>query len=106
MADFHITIEDQSLLDGITWARTRYNASPPDEVLMATDYDYVFWLVTTAAASYAEQASKAAMATANVDGKVSDAIAAAESGDLTLLDALRDQYSNPKEAKSATMEKI
>jgi hypothetical protein len=107
MADFRITIGDQVLLDGITWARNQYNAGPPpDNMLMADDNEYVSWLVTTAAASYAQQMGQAAMATADVDGKVTDAIAAAETGDTTKLQALLDGYTDPGAAQPAVMGKI
>lgn len=49
MTDFVVTITDPAHLAGITWAREQ--AVEP----LATDADYVQWVMAEAAASYAEQ---------------------------------------------------
>lgn len=94
--DFKITIEDQRLLDGITWARNQYNTH--HDALLAEDNDYVSYIMNLAAKSYADQREQKALTTMNVDGKVAEAIAAAQEGDFTKFDALRDEFANPNEA--------
>jgi hypothetical protein len=86
LTDFVVTITDQAALDGITWAREQYNASlpqppaPPDTVMggrttmpegmapmpmaevpppLATDQEYVQWVMEQAAISYADQKLRA-----------------------------------------------
>lgn len=56
--DFIVTIADPSQLAGITYARTQYNATLPKDDkgnvvgALATDANYVFWVVRQAAASF------------------------------------------------------
>lgn len=65
--DFTVTIADPSQLAGITYARTQYNATLPKDGkgdvvgALATDADYVSWVVRQAAASYASQQTKASL---------------------------------------------
>lgn len=100
MTDFRISIEDQSLLDGITWARNQYNNGlPPDNMLMAEDNDYISFIVVTAATSWATQSGKSALAVADADGKVTEAIKDAEAGDVTKLAALLAEYSDNSAVK-------
>lgn len=99
MTDFIVTITAQSQLDGITYAREQYNAGLPSEAVgalnaglkddkykgsIATDQDYVTFVVMQAAASYARDRMK---------GKVDEAVVAADIGDLTKLDAVRAEYA-------------
>lgn len=83
MTDFTIKITDASQLAGITFARERYNAGLPKAVL-ASDEDYVAFVVMQAASSYAKD---------RMNGKVDEAIVAAEVGDLSKLDAVRAEYA-------------
>ncbi len=69
MTVFTVTIDDPASLDGITWARGEYNKSlPPPPVAeegvepppnptppIETDQDYVQWVMSQAAFSYADQ---------------------------------------------------
>jgi hypothetical protein len=79
MTDFTVTITDPLELEGITWAREQYNATipppppPPDTVMggmsvappmaglqstatpIETDAEYVQWVMSQAAMSYADQ---------------------------------------------------
>ena len=54
---FTIEITDSSHLAGITAAREAYNASQPEgsESLLATDADYVQFVMASAAESYFKQ---------------------------------------------------
>jgi len=54
---FTIEITDSSHLAGITAARESYNASQPEgsESLLATDADYVQFVMASAAESYSKQ---------------------------------------------------
>lgn len=54
---FTIEITDTSHLAGITAAREAYNASLPEgsESLLATDADYVQFVMASAAESYSKQ---------------------------------------------------
>lgn len=60
--DFVVTITDPAALAGITWARENHNApiqtgedGEPVTPPLATDQDYVQWVMAEAAASYAQQ---------------------------------------------------
>lgn len=56
MAEFTVTISDPAHLAGITAAREAYNASlPEDEPAMLTDAEYVQFVMSKAAESYANQ---------------------------------------------------
>lgn len=67
MTAFIVNITDQSHLDGITVARQKYNESQPTTItdeegnevpnpaLIATDDDYVQFVMSKAAESYANQ---------------------------------------------------
>jgi hypothetical protein len=64
MTDFFVAITDPAQLQGITWAREQYNAAlppptdPPDPEAVPpieTDQDYMNWVMTQAAVSYAQQ---------------------------------------------------
>ncbi len=74
--DFTVKIADQNSLDGIAWARERYNASHSDAPL-ADDAAYIQWVGETAAASYYAQKSKydidAAVAKCQSTGDCADA---------------------------------
>ncbi len=78
MTDFTVTITDQSQLDGIAHARGLYNAAlPVDDKgapigVLATDRDYIAFVVTQAAASYARD---------QMASKVAEAVAAAIRGE-------------------------
>ena len=54
---FTIEITDSSHLAGITAAREAYNASQPEnsETLLASDADYVQFVMASAAESYSKQ---------------------------------------------------
>lgn len=78
--DFKITIDDTVLLAGITYARELSNQGRAEEEQVATDEDYVAWIITEASASYARDKAVADKAAA-----ISDA----EAGDFTKFDALR-----------------
>jgi hypothetical protein len=56
---FTIEITEQSHLAGITAAREAYNASQPEdsENLLATDAEYVQFVMASAAESYSKQYS-------------------------------------------------
>lgn len=90
---FEITITDPAHLAGLTWAREQRNASLPIADQLATDQDYLQWLIgDNAAPDYAKQRAAAG---------VTEAIKAADEGDLTKLDAVRAEYvatpvSSPK----------
>lgn len=88
--NFIITINDPAHLAGLTWAREQRNASlAKDEDgntigELVTDQDYLQWLIAdNAAPDYAKQRAAAG---------VTDAIKAADEGDLTKLDAVRAEY--------------
>lgn len=53
--EFTIMINEKSHLEGITWARERYNENKAVENQLATDADYVQFLVEAAVRSYAVQ---------------------------------------------------
>jgi|694.fasta_scaffold00051_158 hypothetical protein len=67
MTTFTVTIEDESHLDGITAAREAYNTSVgatvtneqgeqvPNPALLATDEEYVQFVMSKAAESYSKQ---------------------------------------------------
>jgi len=80
--DFVITITDPAQLAGITWAREQRNASSEDQI--ATDQDYIGWVMTQAAASYARDRGNTVFAEAKV---------AAEGGDMTKLDEVQAEYA-------------
>lgn len=84
--DFKITIDD-ALLDGVAHARELSNKSRADDEQLASDQDYIAWIVGEAATSWKQQSD---------NEKVSAAIADAKTGDLTKLDALRADYITGK----------
>lgn len=60
MATFIVTITDPAHIAGITAAREAYNAGlAPDEAPLATDAEYVEFVMARAAESYARQYGEA-----------------------------------------------
>jgi hypothetical protein len=78
--DFKITIDDPTLLAGIAFARNLNNIGRVKEEQFATDEDYLAWVATEAATSYARDKAIADKAAAMAD---------AEAGDFAKLDDLR-----------------
>lgn len=76
--DFTITVNDPVLLAGIAWAREQNGQ-------LATDQEYIAWLMSQAFESYARDRKAAGVAAA---------IAEANEGDLTKLDAIRTELAN------------
>lgn len=77
--EFKILIEDQALLAGIEYARQLSNASRNEDEQFKTDQEYISWVLTEAAASYARD---------KLTAEKEAAIAAAEVGDFTKLEVL------------------
>lgn len=56
MAEFTVTVTDPAHLAGITAAREAYNAAlPEDGAPLATDAEYIQFVMSKAAESYANQ---------------------------------------------------